>query len=328
MKSNNIFATVFIPTYNGEEYLEDLLKMVFSQKLDRKFEVLVIDSGSTDNTLNIVKKFKEVNLIEIPNEDFGHGKTRNLAAKKAKGDYMVYLSQDAVPAHNKWLEFMIEPFFINDQVYCVFGKQIPRPFADATTKREVSSVFNSLGPEHSIMINRQFSLLTGVESKPYLTFFSDVNSAVRRDYILNKIPYRDVRYSEDQLLGSDVLKNKYLKAYSPMGSVFHSNEYSTSDYFLRKFDEYIGMYETLGVLPPHGIRTHINRLLGDIAKDWVFIINDKEYNKKNKIINIFQSILRNLYREKAAFLASSPKYRKKYSSKFSLEFKYKPKSED
>ena len=171
---------MFIPTFNGEDYLEDLLSSVLSQEIPLQYDVLIIDSGSSDSTLDIIKNFPTVKLHEIPNAEFGHGKTRNLAASMSSADYMVYLSQDAVPANNHWLEAMVEPFIINSDVVAVFGKQVPRPHSDAPTKREVSTVFNSLGPEHSIMINRKSSLISQNELWPAQKFPPPANRYAAR----------------------------------------------------------------------------------------------------------------------------------------------------
>lgn len=314
----NLTATVFIPTYNGEEYLEQLLKQVFKQK-NVSFEVLIIDSGSKDSTLDIIGNFPDVRLHQIPNSEFGHGKTRNLAAQMSNGEFVVYLSQDAVPAHDRWLEFMIEPFYVSDKVFCVVGRQKPRPFADAPTKREVSGVFEQLGPEHSIMLHRKNSLVTDERANAYITFFSDVNSAVRREYILKVIPYRDVRYSEDQLLGKDVLDQGYLKAYSPKGFVWHSNEYSIGDYFRRKYDEYMGMYEVLGVTPQFGKKALVKMPVVWTIQDIIFISHDKDYSLTSKLRNLVSSPIRNALRTYAAFLVSDEKYRVKHGLKHSLE---------
>lgn len=319
----SIKATIFIPTYNGEVYLPDLLKAVFKQKVPFDYEVLIIDSGSTDGTLDIIKKFPEVKLRQIPNSEYGHGKTRNLAAQMANGEFMVYLSQDAVPANNRWLEYMIEPFLISDNVYCVFGQQVPRPFCDATTKREVVYAFRPLGNEQSIMIQRKKSLVTGEVAEPYLTFFSDVNSAVRRDYLLNRISYRDVRYSEDQFLGKDVLDAGYFKAYAPLGVVSHSNEYRLKEYFYRKYDENLGIYESLGILPPPSKLFHIRKSIGDTLRDYIFIMRDKDYTILQKLRNVVSSTIRNPLKQLAAYLIANPKHRNKHGLKYSLEAKGK-----
>lgn len=318
-----VTATVFIPTYNGEPYIRDLLTMVFSQKVSFPYDVLIIDSGSIDATLDIIKEFPKVRLHQIPNSEFGHGRTRNLAASMSRSEFMVYLSQDAVPAHERWLELMLEPFFIDKRIVGVVGKQIPRPYCDISTKREVSGVFNTLGPDHAIMIHRKNSLITNEEVVPYLTFFSDVNSAVRRDFITKTIPYRDVKYSEDQFLGSDILENDYLKAYSSQGAVFHSNEYSIRDYFYRKHDEYMGMYETLGVVPPRSIKLRVKRVIGDTLRDLWATFRDKDYTAKRKVFNAVTCWIRNIEKEYAAHLVSKDEHREKVGQKYSLEARNK-----
>lgn len=316
-------ATVCIPTYNGEEYLEDLLRSVFKQKVPFRFDVLVIDSGSTDSTLQILSNYPKVELHQIPNYEFGHGKTRNLGAKLAKGRYVVYLSQDAVPASDRWLEYMCEPFMISDKVYCVFGKQTPRPNADAPTKREVLQVFNSLGPNHSISLARKHSLISDKPLDNYLTFFSDVNSAVRKDYLLNKIPYRDVRYSEDQLLGKDILDAGFIKAYAPLGNVWHSNEYSIRDYYYRKFDEYLGMFEVLGILPTKNPLGLLKNWAKDTLKDMSFVLRDDYYSFWKKTLNLITCGLRNFLRQLAAFNVGHSHRRKKLEKTHSLELRNK-----
>jgi glycosyltransferase involved in cell wall biosynthesis len=91
-----IEATVFIPTFNGAAYLERLLTAVEKQDFAEKFEILVIDSGSTDDTLGILARHPLVRLVEIPQKDFGHGRTRNQAAQLARAN-MVRGSRIGLP---------------------------------------------------------------------------------------------------------------------------------------------------------------------------------------------------------------------------------------
>src|SRR5512135_2968500 len=99
-------VSVVIPIYNGERYLAEVLGAVFSQETGFSFEVVVIDSGSTDRSLDVAGGFP-VRLHRIPNEEFGHGRTRNLGARLAAGRYVVFMSQDATPAHPRWLENLV-----------------------------------------------------------------------------------------------------------------------------------------------------------------------------------------------------------------------------
>ncbi|GAG06643.1 unnamed protein product, partial [marine sediment metagenome] len=100
-------TSIIILTKNAGNEFEKLLDAVFSQS-SKDFEVVLIDSGSTDKTLEIAKGFP-VRIHKIKPESFDHGGTRNLGAKLAKGKYLVYLTQDAIPANRMWLENLIKP---------------------------------------------------------------------------------------------------------------------------------------------------------------------------------------------------------------------------
>src|SRR5205807_6709801 len=92
----SVETSVLILCKNEERRIGDCLDMVFAQKGAGEFEVVVIDSGSTDRTLEIVRRHP-VRLFEIPASEFHHARTRNYAAEMARGRYLVYLTADAVP---------------------------------------------------------------------------------------------------------------------------------------------------------------------------------------------------------------------------------------
>jgi rhamnosyltransferase len=297
-------VSVAILTFNGEEYLEKLIQAVRRQKTNLKYEILVIDSGSSDQTLEIIKKYEDVRLHQILNSEFGHGKTRNLAVSLAKGKFILFLTQDAVPAHEYWMESMVEPFKISDKVGCVIGKQIPHVHGPATIKREVSVVFRGLGPDDSVSLQRKnnvtehFNLIN--------TFLSDTNSAVRKDF-RKEIPFRDVNYAEDQAMGIDMLNAGYYKAYAPLGAVNHSHDYSVHEYFKRKFDEYVGLRNTTDYRATAGFREMTLGSMKATLRDWAFISRDKEYGFTLKIKNYFTSPMYNLALRLAIRAASKTK---------------------
>lgn len=278
--SANKYITVFIPTFNGEKYIAESIEAVLGQNLPLgyKLELLVTDSGSTDNTLSTVRAYSDrLTLDTIPNSKFGHGRTRQRAAERAKGEYILFLSQDATPSSYDWLINMIEPFYISDKIGCVFGRQVPRSYAVPTIKREVASVFGGIGPEDSLILHRELSLVNGSKINPLNTFFSDVNSAVRKDLIL-KIPFRDVKYAEDQALAKDMQDAGYVKAYAPKGTVWHSNEYSAWEYYHRKFDEYIGLQESVAEKFKPSLKSLLLGWVRPTLQDWKFTRRDREYS--------------------------------------------------
>ena len=290
------YITVFVPTWNGADYVKELIEAVLSQELPAgyKLEFLITDSGSKDNTVELIKKYgSKVTLDQIPNSEYGHGKTRQKAAERAKGDYILFLSQDATPASNRWIKDMIEPFFISEKVGAVYGRQIPRPTSVPTIKREVATVFGAFGAPDSLILHREHSLVDGEKVNELNTFFSDVNSAVRKD-LISLIPFRDLAYAEDQALAKDLQQKGYLKAYSVRGAVWHSNEYTVGEFRRRKYDEYVGLIQSVGYKIDRPLRTALLGWIRPTLRDVAFTLKDGEYSTKRKLYYIPLSLLYNL----------------------------------
>lgn len=321
-KHSDKFISVFIPTFNGKKYMAECIEAILGQELPEGYslELLVTDSGSSDGTLDILEKYKnDLALKQIPNSEFGHGKTRQQAAESAKGEYILFLSQDATPAHSRWLINMIEPFFISDKVGCVFGRQHARPDAAATIKREVNGVFGSICGSDGILLHRENSLVDSTTTNATNTFFSDVNSAVRRVLLIGDIPFRDLRYAEDQALAEDMQKHGYLKAYSPLGEVWHSNEYTVHEYYKRKFDEYIGLQESLNTTYKPSARSLLLGWIRPTMADYKFIRHDADYSLKSKVLWHIKAPLYNFAMQRGKYKASMYLNNQEERSKASLE---------
>jgi len=234
-------ASVVIVTYNGEDYLERLLAAVETQEFDGDVEVLVIDSGSTDSTLEIVARHPNVALHEIPNSEFGHGKTRDLAVRMTHAPYIAFLTQDAVPLGEHWLGELLAPFAISDRVALVTGRQYPRRRAFPLQRYDIIGTFRHQGPDSTTtLFGNAVRPLTEVEVSA-ATFHSDVNAAVRRDLATSELPFRDVAYSEDQLMAQEALALGHWRAYAGRAVVEHSNDLNFHEYGPRIFDETVGL---------------------------------------------------------------------------------------
>src|SRR4051794_37473943 len=97
-------VSVVIPVKNGEgEFLEESLAAIRreEQSVGTTVELIIVDSGSTDNSVEIAHRY-DATVIEIPPEEFGHGRTRNLAFEHTNGELICFLTQDATPAPG-WL---------------------------------------------------------------------------------------------------------------------------------------------------------------------------------------------------------------------------------
>ena len=100
MKKKNLI-TILINSYNGEKTIQEAIKSALAQTY-KNFEVLIIDDASNDNTINLIKKFKNKKIrLYINNKNIGLGKSRLMAQSKIKGDYVSILDQDDIWNKNK-----------------------------------------------------------------------------------------------------------------------------------------------------------------------------------------------------------------------------------
>ena len=241
-------VTVAIPVYNGARYLDEVLAAVRAQRVDREVELLVVDSGSTDGSLDICARHG-ARIHSIPKAEFSHGGTRNLAMQLATGDHVAFLTQDATPAHDSWLAAMLEGFEQADDVALVFGPHDARPDASHMIKCEMERHFATWG-DGGTRIDVQRLGRSAAELETYRrypgrwTFFSDVNGCVAR-WAWSEIPYRPVPYAEDQLLGREMIEAGFAKVFHPGARVLHSHDYPPGQFLRRYFDEFRSLREVL-----------------------------------------------------------------------------------
>jgi rhamnosyltransferase len=274
-------VTVAILTFNGEDYLRRILEALRTQELDGSFDVLVIDSGSTDATLDIVGDFPEVRLHHIDKSDFGHGRTRNLAASLSKGEFTAYLTHDAIPLNSSWLRHLLEPLRTMPKIAGVYGLQVPRPRCVPLLKYEIRGVFGAAGVGHGVTVNAPG--WAPAEVRDRATFYSDVNSAARTSVLLGEVPYRDVPYAEDQYFGADLIEAGWWKAFSPLASVEHSNDLTVGEYKRRIFDEGVALSRLGFAVPTGGLVSTTTKALRGIVGDTLRIAKDPDYSWRRRL---------------------------------------------
>ncbi|CAD5993255.1 glycosyltransferase family 2 protein [Agreia sp. COWG] len=280
----SMLVTVAVLTFNGDTYLEEILSAVERQAIDGDVDILVIDSGSTDRTLEIVARHPRVRLHEIPNSEFGHGRTRNLAARLAHGEFIAFLTHDAIPSSTWWLRELLAPMrHTGAEVKAVMGKQIPRPGCFPLLKYEIRGVFAGFGPDFGTTIFFDDGSPSNQGLLDALSFYSDVNSATLTSFLRNVIPYRDVRYSEDMLFGQDLIQAGYKKAYAPRGAVIHSNDLSLDEYGMRMFDETVALRQIGKPIPPMRRRAQLRMTVRGIVADSIRIMRDPDFRTLERL---------------------------------------------
>jgi rhamnosyltransferase len=298
-------VSVVLLTFNGERYLPELMKSLTSQQASFLYDVIVIDSGSTDKTLEIVRGY-DVRLHEIPNSEFNHGATRNLGVSMAQGEFVAFITQSATPLDDRWLQHLVDAFAIDQKVAAVYGKHVPRPGCDPITERDIVEFMKMMGPDDKPRVQY---IAPGPEGQAeYETnegivgFYSDVNSCLRKS-VWEKVPYQPLNYAEDQAFGRDILRAGYWKVYEPRAEVYHSHSYAPWRYFRRQFDEYRGMREAIG----YRQEGSIFRVVGGAAKaGWIdtAYIRSRPYTRPAKAKWIAYAFSVDFLRRFAGYLAA------------------------
>jgi rhamnosyltransferase len=228
MTSTKSRVSLIIPTLNAGAAITLLIQALENQtrQLD---EIFVIDSSSTDSTQNRVRalqrQYTNLELKVIPKNTFNHGGTRDLAFRLTDGEYVLFMTQDALPSSNTYVNEILKPF-IDPSVAMVSGRQIPRENASLFEKyvRE----FNY--PEKPFI--RRKDDITRLGVKAY--FASDVCSAYRRSSYLSVGGFDSpIETNEDMLIAAKFLNAGKAIAYQPQASVIHSHNLSLRQQYVR-----------------------------------------------------------------------------------------------
>lgn len=256
-------ASVVIPVKNGGARFREVLAAVLRQRAQWPFEVLVIDSGSSDGSADWARG-QGVRVEEIPASSFGHGRTRNLGVRLTSGEFIVFLTHDACPGDEYWLTHLVGAADMAPDVGGAFGPHRGYPEASIVTTRELEVHFHGFGEQpNRVRIDDPGRYAADVGYRQFLHFFSNNNSCLRRS-VWEQIPFPDVDFAEDQIWAREMLEAGFSKAFAPEAWVYHSHDFGVIETAQRGFDESRALQRLFGyVLVPS-----MPRLL----RDWVYLV--------------------------------------------------------
>lgn len=225
-------AVLVIPTHNAGELGVNCFARIQRQSV--QLNVLVIDSNSTDNTLEIVQQCGFA-THSIKQSDFNHGGTRNLGVSLLEDDtdIVIFMTQDAILASPDSLEHLIKPFGDPD-VAAVYGRQLPH--FDANPLAAHARLFNY--PDESVVKTKADIPYLGIKT----AFVSNSFAAYRLSMFkaLGGFPENTI-LAEDMHLAARMILAGYKIVYSAEATVRHSHNYSLLQEFKRYFD--IGVFQ-------------------------------------------------------------------------------------
>jgi len=217
---------IIIPTYNAARYWDSLHSALTKQGVESD-QVLIIDSSSTDGTAALVRS-AGFQLKVIPTESFRHGATRQMAAKMASwADFLVYLTQDALPSDADSIQKLLDAFADPD-VGGVYGRQLPRESADPIERH--SRLFNYTE------VSQVRTSGSRAEMGMKAAFFSNSFAAYRRKALDAVGGFPNVILSEDCTVAARMLLADWKIVYQADAKVIHSHGLSIRKEFSRYFD--------------------------------------------------------------------------------------------
>ena len=218
-------VAIIIPTRNAGAQISEVLSAIAAQDGPFQSEVIAIDSGSTDGTVERLRQFG-ARILSVPPGAFNHGETRNAALKHARAEFAILLVQDAVPVSPAWLSALVQPLLQDSSIAGTFARQIPDAHASRVTAHYLShwvasqEVARVEGP----LTAEAFARMSPSE-RHLACAFDNVSSCIRLSVWRNH-PFAATPIAEDLQWARDVLCAGHRLAYVPDAVVRHSHDRS------------------------------------------------------------------------------------------------------
>lgn len=223
----NTEIDVIIPVYRPGEELRRLLRRLTVQTI-RPAHILLVNTQEELFDSECMDGIDGVQVIHITKQQFDHGGTRHMAAEKMTGEFILFMTQDAVPAHETMIEELYAPF--SDKKVCAaYARQLPR--AECSIIEKYTRSFN-YGPESRIKTQEDLAQL-GIK-----TFFCSNVCAMYRRSVYEELGGFERRtiFNEDMIFAAKLIQSGKAVAYCAKARVIHSHNYSSREQFHRNFD--------------------------------------------------------------------------------------------
>ncbi len=247
-------VSVLIRTKNEARWLPVTVQAIRRQRVQPR-EIIIVDSGSTDGTMETVAGVPGIRIVTMPPEAFTFGRALNVGFHEAQGKYVACLSAHAVPVDDGWLSALLEA--IQDpRTAGVYGRQLPQPDARPPVQRDLLTYYGTVQRSQDSVGEH---------------FFSNANALIRRD-LWRRFPFDEgLTYCEDQLWTRNVIAAAYRVAYAPEAAVYHSHNESLAAVCRRAYLEALA-WRSLDPSRTRGVRDSWKEWRWNTAEDVTYIV--------------------------------------------------------
>jgi rhamnosyltransferase len=261
-------CSIIIRSYNEQKYISKLFEGIKRQTFFSDIEVILVDSGSNDDTVKIARDYNAT-IVNIDPEDFSFGRALNYGCAQARGKFLLFASAHVYPLYTNWVEKMLEPFKDN-KVALVYGRQVGCDVSKYSEKQ----LFNKWFPTQS---NYDQSI----------SFCNNANCAIRKD-LWEQLPYdENLTGLEDLDWASKIMARNYKIAYEAFAPIVHVHEETPA----RVKNRYRREALALKIIYPQAHFSFFNFLkltVGNISSDSFHAIHDGLFFKNFRSIVSFR----------------------------------------
>lgn len=309
MTDQVFYCSLVIPTKNGGPLFRRVVHALQNQTYWNKTEFVIVDSGSSDDTIEVARK-AGAKVVQIDPTTFNHGATRDLGISIASSEFVILMVQDALPNDNYLIETLLKSFE-DDEVAGAYARQIPQADADILTKRNLNNWLTGRMEREEKRLESQdwYKGLSPLE-KYFFCNFDNVCSAIRKS-IWEKENFGLINFGEDIDWAERVLKCGYKIVYEPTAAVIHSHNRSLIYEYKRTYVCHRKLYSQFGLHLVLSLRSIPRSWLYGTLKDAKYILShDSKFS--NKVLTLLKVPMLNLLSAFAQYRAVRDQLNKKY----------------
>jgi rhamnosyltransferase len=212
----NSCVEIVMRSKNDGPLIGAVLRGIFRQRHVPPVRLVHIDSGSTDQTVEVINSFRPHRVIQIRPEEYVPGVVLNRGMRETTGEWVVFLNSDAEPANDTWLAGLLAAAQAAPRTATAFSRQLPRPDCEAVYAHDYDRCF---GPAR--------------ESAGWPHFFSMVSCVVNRT-AWREQPFReDLDYAEDDEWSKRLRRQGWRVVFAPESQAVHSHNYTLRQTYRR-----------------------------------------------------------------------------------------------